>query len=82
MPVLEGLAAGLPTGCSAIEPLASVAGGAALLFDPHDIDAIADAMLRLVEDEPLRARLAEAGPRRASQFTWESAARKTLAALG
>jgi glycosyltransferase involved in cell wall biosynthesis len=82
MPVLEGLAAGLPTGCSAIEPLASVAGGAALLFDPHDIDAIADAMLRLVEDEPLRARLAEAGPRRAAKFTWESAARKTLAALG
>jgi glycosyltransferase involved in cell wall biosynthesis len=81
MPVLEGLAAGVPTGCSAIEPLATIAGDAALQFDPHDIDAIAAAMLRLVEDEPLRARLAAAGPSRAAQFSWRTAAQKTLAAL-
>jgi glycosyltransferase involved in cell wall biosynthesis len=81
MPVLEGLAAGVPTGCSAIEPLTSIAGSAALQFDPHDIAAMADAMLRLVEDEPLRARLAEAGPRRAAEFSWRLAAQKTLAAL-
>jgi glycosyltransferase involved in cell wall biosynthesis len=81
MPVLEGLAAGVPTGCSAIEPLVSIAGSAAVLFDPHDVDAMAGAMLRLVEDEPLRAHLAEAGPRRAAEFSWQSAAAETLAVL-
>jgi glycosyltransferase involved in cell wall biosynthesis len=81
MPVLEGMAAGVPTGCSSIEPLVSIAGGAALLFDPHDIDAMAAAMLRLVEEEPLRARLAAEGPRRAAEFSWTRAAEKTLEAL-
>jgi glycosyltransferase involved in cell wall biosynthesis len=81
LPVLEGLAAGVPTGCSSIEPLASIAGSAALQFDPLDTEAIAAAMLRLVEDEPLRARLAEAGPMRAAEFSWKSAAEKTLEAL-
>jgi glycosyltransferase involved in cell wall biosynthesis len=71
----------VPTACSGIEPLASVASQAALLFDPHDIDAIAAAMLRLVDDEPLRQRLAEAGPRRAAEFSWRAAAAETLAVI-
>ena len=58
-----GARGGVPTACSDIEPLASIAGDAALLFDPGDIDAIAEAMRRLEQDAPLRARLAEAGPR-------------------
>ena len=81
MPVLEGMAAGVPTACSGIEPLASIAGQAALLFDPHDVNAIAGAMLRLVDDEPLRQRLAEASPRRAAEFSWRSAAAETLAVI-
>jgi glycosyltransferase involved in cell wall biosynthesis len=74
LPVLEGLAAGVPTACSGIEPLASIAGDAALQFEPLDPAAIAAAMRRLVEDEALRARLAEAGPRRAAEFGWRTAA--------
>jgi glycosyltransferase involved in cell wall biosynthesis len=78
LPVLEGLAAGLPTACSNIEPLAGIAGDAALLFDPDDPDAIADAMLELVEDDALRTRLAENGPRRAAVFSWRKTAEGML----
>ena len=81
LPVLEALAAGVPTACSSIEPLNGIAGEAALKFDPRDPGAIAEAMLRLVEDEALRAQLAEAGPRRAAQFEWRTTARLTLDAL-
>ena len=81
LPVLEALAAGVPTACSNIEPLAGIAADAALPFDPACTDEIATAMARLVDEEPLRLRLAEAGPLRAAQFSWAATARKTLAAL-
>lgn len=81
MPILEAMAAGIPTACSNIEPLATIAGDAALLFDPADPAAIHDALVRISTDEPLRRRLSQAGPQRARQFTWEAAAHSTLAAL-
>jgi glycosyltransferase involved in cell wall biosynthesis len=81
LPLLEALAAGIPTACSAIEPLSSIAAGAALEFDPLDGTAITEAMLRITDDEALRIRLAEAGPRRAAQFSWRTTAEGTLAAL-
>jgi glycosyltransferase involved in cell wall biosynthesis len=42
---------------------------------------MAEAMLRITADEALRTRLAEAGPRRAAQFSWRQTAEATLAAL-
>jgi glycosyltransferase involved in cell wall biosynthesis len=81
MPVIEALAAGLPTACSAIEPLSTLAGDAALQFEPANEAAIAAAMLRLISDDKLRARLAAEGPPRARQFSWEKAAEATLSAL-
>ena len=81
MPVLEALAAGIPTACSSIEPLRSLAGEAALLFDPQSEAALLDAIERIATDSKLRARLAAAGPRRAADFSWRQAAEQTLAAL-
>ena len=81
LPLLEALASGIPTACSEIEPLSSIAAGAALEFDPLDTTAMAEAMLRITADEALRTRLAEAGPRRAAQFSWRQTAEATLAAL-
>jgi glycosyltransferase involved in cell wall biosynthesis len=81
LPLLEALAAGIPTACSAIEPLTGIAGGAALEFDPRDAGAIAEAMERIAGDEALRGQLAEVGPRRAAQFSWRATAEGTLAAL-
>ncbi len=81
MPVLEALAAGIPAACSAIPPLREVAGDAALFFDPWDEDSIAAALDGIVEDESLRARLSQAGPGRARDFTWRRAAEQTREAM-
>ena len=81
LPVLEALAAGVPAACSNIQPLSGIAANAALQFDPHDPAAIASAMARVVDDEDLRRRLTEEGPRRARQFSWKSTAEATLKAL-
>ncbi|HEY2845489.1 MAG TPA: glycosyltransferase family 1 protein [Bryobacteraceae bacterium] len=81
MPVLEALAAGIPTACSDIPPLREVAGDAALFFDPLDEDALAAAMDRVMSDESLRTQLAHAGPSRARPFTWERSAAQTLEVL-
>jgi glycosyltransferase involved in cell wall biosynthesis len=81
MPILEALAAGLPSACANVEPMKSIAGDAALQFDGTSAAALRAAMESLTQDEPLRRRLTEAGPLRAAQFSWEAAARATLSTL-
>jgi glycosyltransferase involved in cell wall biosynthesis len=81
LPVLEALAAAVPTACSDIEPISSIAGDAALRFDPRNHDAILEAMRMVATDEGLRQRLATAGPSRAAQFSWRATAEATLGAL-
>jgi len=81
LPVLEALAAGVPTACSSIPPLREVAGDASLLFDPEDEEAMLSALDRVTSDATLRERLAREGPSRAGQFSWAESARKTLAVL-
>jgi glycosyltransferase involved in cell wall biosynthesis len=81
LPLLEALAAGVPTACSGIEPLAGIAGDAALQFDPEDHAGIVSAMTRVSDDDELRARLSTAGPLRAARFSWRKTAEGTLAAL-
>ena len=81
LPVVEAMAAGIPTACSAIEPLVSVAGGATLLFPPQEEAAIAASLSRLVSDQGVRDRLATEGPRRARRFSWRAAAVSTLQVL-
>lgn len=76
MPVLEAMAAGLPVACSDIEPLRSLAGGCALLFDPDDEAAILAALLALASGQA-----PQGGRQRAAEFTWRASAEKTLAAL-
>jgi glycosyltransferase involved in cell wall biosynthesis len=78
---LEALAAGVPTTCSGVEPLLGIAGEAALLFNPRDHNALVTALERITDDEELRGRLAEAGPRRAGHFSWRATAAATLEAL-
>jgi len=81
LPVVEAMAAGIPLACSRIEPLSSIAGDAALQFDPNDVTSIVEAMRRVTLDEDLRACLSIAGPARAEPFRWETTARLTLEAL-
>ena len=77
MPVLEAMAAGLPVVTSNRSALPEVAGDAALLVDPLDTAALANALCRLASDHGLRERLAAQGLRRAAEFTWEKAAGAT-----
>jgi glycosyltransferase involved in cell wall biosynthesis len=81
IPVLEAGACGVPVITSNTSSLPEVAGDAALLVDPHDVDAIADAMYRLVTDADLRAELTRRGQENIKRFSWEKCARETLAVL-
>lgn len=80
-PVLEGFAAGVPVLTSNVSSLPEVAGDAAFLVDPRDVAAIAEGFTQLFEDADLRAMLSAAGVARASKFTWEATAKRTVAAL-
>jgi glycosyltransferase involved in cell wall biosynthesis len=82
LPVLEAMAAGAPVVTSSVSSLPEVAGDAALLVDPLDPRAIADALRRVLTDPALAADLRARGPQRAASFSWERTARETLALLG
>ncbi|MCX6044652.1 MAG: glycosyltransferase family 1 protein [Chloroflexi bacterium] len=81
LPVLEAQRYGVPVMTANNSSLPEIAGDAAILVDPLDIDAIADAMLRLSQDEMLRQKLITAGYANVKRFSWEKAARETLAVL-
>jgi glycosyltransferase involved in cell wall biosynthesis len=78
LPVLESMACGAPVITSDRGSLPEVAGGCALIVDPEDVDAIADAISRLLHDGDLRKTLIREGKARAASFTWQKAAIKTL----
>ncbi|MFQ5343414.1 MAG: glycosyltransferase family 4 protein [Anaerolineae bacterium] len=80
-PVLEAMACGTPVVASNVSSLPEVAGDAALLVDPHDTNALADALAHILTDEDLRAELRRRGLQRARQFTWQRAAQQTLTIL-
>lgn len=67
--------------CANNSALPEIAGDAALLVDPFDVDAMAAAMLRLSRDEDLRQELINKGYENVKRFSWEKAATETLALL-
>ncbi len=74
--LLEAMACGVPVLTSTASSLPEVAGDAAIQLSPHDEEAWAGTMNRLLADEKRRAQLAAAGFTRVEQFTWERAARQ------
>jgi glycosyltransferase involved in cell wall biosynthesis len=75
LPPLEAMACGAPVVTSNVSSLPEVAGGAALLVDPYDEEAIASGIVRAVTDESLRADLIEKGKERARMFSWKQSVR-------
>ena len=76
---MEAMACSTPVVTSHVSSLPEIAGNAALLIDPHDVDNIANAIYNVLTDNGLRKDLIHKGLERAKQFTWEKTARETLA---
>ncbi len=79
LPPLEAMACGVPVICSNASSLPEVVGEGGILFEPRDVGALAAALTRVLADPGLCAQLRERGLARARKFSWERAARETLA---
>jgi glycosyltransferase involved in cell wall biosynthesis len=77
-PVIEAMAAGCPVITSDCSSLAEIAGGAAVLVDPEDVDAIADAIVSLASSTSERQRLSALGTGRAKRYSLAKMAEGTL----
>lgn len=76
LPVLEAMAAGVPVVHSDAAALVEVGGGATVVVPKDQPRLLAEGLRGVVDDAELRVRLSEAGLARASQYTWEHAARQ------
>ncbi len=76
---LEAMACGAPVVCSNRTSLPEVVGDAALTVDPENLDDLAGAMKRVLNDDTLRAELCARSLKRATQFNWRKTAEETLA---
>jgi len=77
LPVLEAFSAGTAVVTSKTTSLPEVAGTAALLADPADPKALANAVQKVLSSRALRQTLTQRGLRRARLFTWEKTAKAT-----
>ena len=78
IPVLEAMACGTPVVASSSSSIPEVAGDAALLVSPEDVEGLSHALWRLIDDGELRDRLVNRGFSQARRFTWESSAYRLL----
>lgn len=74
LPLLEAMACGTPVITSSVTSMPEVAGDAAIIVDPYDPGAIAQAMTRLTSDVGLRQSLRSRGLERARMYSWQSTA--------
>jgi glycosyltransferase involved in cell wall biosynthesis len=75
LPPLEAMLVGVPVVTTTAGALPEVVGDAALAVPVGDVDKLADALARAVEDDTLRDRLVSAGLARAQRYSWDACAR-------
>lgn len=80
-PALEAMACGRAVVCSDASALPEVVDGAAILFDPYDLDEMVRAIADVLLDGELRGRMERLGLQRAAHFSWQKTAQKTLEAF-
>lgn len=78
MPILEGMACGTPVVTSSTSSMPEIAGGAALLADPHDPLQIAKQLHALLSNDGLYAEKRERGFIQAKKFNWHNTAEDIL----
>ena len=79
LPVVEAMVCGVPVITSTSSCLPEVAGDAAILVGPEDVDGLRDAILRVIGDPDLSAGMRARGLRRAASFSWDRAAAESVA---
>jgi len=79
LPPLEAMACGCPVVTSNTSSLPEVVGDAAITVDPHDVDALTNAMREVLTNDGLRAAMIEKGLAQAKKFSWEKTAQETSA---
>ena len=79
LPPLEAMACGCPVISSDRGSLGEVVGDAAWIVEPEDVEDICDALIKLYSEPKSRAALVQKGLTHSRQFSWERAARETLA---
>jgi glycosyltransferase involved in cell wall biosynthesis len=80
LPPLEAMQCGTPVITSNTSSLPEVVGGAGILVDPTDEDALSQAMLDVYRDSALRERLRGQSLARAAGFDWQRCAQQTIVA--
>jgi glycosyltransferase involved in cell wall biosynthesis len=75
---IEAMGCGCPVVASNAGSIPEVAGDAAILVEPRDDAALADAIHRVVTDRALRDDLVRRGFARAARFSWDKTALETL----
>ena len=78
IPILETFACSTAVIASNCSSMPEVGGDAALYVDPFSTESIADAMVKISNDEQLRQKLVTAGKERNKQFTWQKTAQKVI----
>jgi len=81
MPVLEAMACGTAVACSNVSSLPEVAGDAARLFDPLDVDEMTRVLRAVLTGPATRAALETRGLARSRMFSWRASAAQTLDVL-
>lgn len=79
IPIIDAMKAGVAIVTSNHSVFPEIVGDAAVLANPYDIEDIASAMERLINDEKLKQEKIIIGLDRVKRYTWESAARQTIA---
>lgn len=81
LPIVEAMACGVPVLTSNVTSMPEIAGDAAVLVDPRNVEELASGLNRLIADASLRARLSARGLQRAAEFSWDRTATAVRAVL-
>jgi len=77
LPPLEAMASGIPVITSNTSSLPEVVDDAGIMVDPLDVEALTEAMFKVLGDKNLQRKLAEKGLSRSKEFSWDKTAQKT-----
>jgi len=76
VPIVEAFQSGVPVITSNVSSMPEVAGDAAIMVDPFDVQSITSAMVDIYSDNSLRAACIVKGLKRSQDFSWNVSAER------